>query len=162
MPLSSIAMPITIAKVATLSAKYAVLSEVDSAVEVTQMLRAGLATGSPLLGSTAAAFSSFGALAGLVEVARHLGVGLAARRLERVLADHGGERLRLGAGVDQLVRDGRVGRPDDLLSRQVALDAVTTVDAGVDRADAERDEHDAGHEAAVLEELAHDSSLLRV
>ena len=58
MPLSSIAMPITIAKVATLSAKYAVLSAVVSAVEVTQMLRAGLATGAPLLGSTAAAFSS--------------------------------------------------------------------------------------------------------
>ena len=32
MPLSSIAMPITIAKVATPSAKYAVFSAVDSAV----------------------------------------------------------------------------------------------------------------------------------
>ena len=56
-------MPITIANVATLSAKYAVLRAVESAVAVTQMLRAGLATGSPDFGSlAAAAFSSLVAL----------------------------------------------------------------------------------------------------
>jgi len=47
--------PIT--KVAVLSAKYAVLSAVESAVSVTQMFRAGLSTGRPLF--VRAAFSSF-------------------------------------------------------------------------------------------------------
>ena len=48
----------TIANVATLSAKYAVLRAVDSAVEVTHMLRSPFSTGWPVLGSLAAAASS--------------------------------------------------------------------------------------------------------
>src|SRR5919202_5200748 len=57
-PTSSRAMPMTIAKVATLSAKKEVFSAVVSAVSVTQMLRAPFSTGLPVALSTAAAFSS--------------------------------------------------------------------------------------------------------
>ncbi len=56
-PLSSSATPITIANVATPSAKYAVCSAVWSAVEVTHRSRAPLATGAPVFGSFAAADS---------------------------------------------------------------------------------------------------------
>src|SRR5262245_38567774 len=56
-PVSISATPMTMANVATLSAKYEECSAVVSAVSVTQRLRAGLSTGLPLLGSTAAAFS---------------------------------------------------------------------------------------------------------
>ena len=63
-----------------------------------------------------------GGLAGGVQEATHLRVDLAARGLERVLADAGGEQLRVGAGVDGLVGDGRVHvrRADDLLSLSVS------------------------------------------
>ena len=67
MPTSSSAPPIAITNVATLSAKYAVLSAVVSAVSVTHMLRSGFSTGLPLLGSVAAAFSS---LVGLPDSSR--------------------------------------------------------------------------------------------
>ena len=53
-PLSSRAKPITIAKVATRSAKKAVFSAVVSAVSVTQIWRAWLATGFLVCGSMAA------------------------------------------------------------------------------------------------------------
>src|SRR4051794_17807366 len=58
LPTSSRAAPMTIAKVATLSAKNEVFRAVVSAVSVTQMLRAPFSTGLPDLGSVAAAFSS--------------------------------------------------------------------------------------------------------
>ena len=67
MPTSSSAAPIMITNVATLSAKYAVLSAVWNAVELIQMLRAGFSTGWPLLASIAAAFSS---LVGLPDLSR--------------------------------------------------------------------------------------------
>ena len=59
MPMRSIAIPMTITKVAVLSAKYEVLSAVVSAVSVTQICRAGLSRGPPLFGFLRAAFSSF-------------------------------------------------------------------------------------------------------
>jgi hypothetical protein len=54
-----------------------------------------------------------------------------------------------------LTVDARIRRADDLLAGQLAADALTAVDAGVDGADAEGDKNDAGDEAAVLEELVH-------
>ena len=62
MPLSSSAKPMTIAKVATRSAKKAVLSAVVSAVSVTQIWRAWLATGFLVWGSMAATALSWSAL----------------------------------------------------------------------------------------------------
>ena len=67
MPTSSSAAPMAITKVATLSAKYAVLSAVWNAVEEIQMLRAGFSTGWPVFGSFAAASSS---LVGLPDSSR--------------------------------------------------------------------------------------------
>jgi hypothetical protein len=55
MPVSSSATPMTIAKVATLAAKYAALRAVPSAVEVTHMFRRPFSTDSPVLGSDAGA-----------------------------------------------------------------------------------------------------------
>jgi hypothetical protein len=76
-----------------------------------------------------------GRVAGLVEEAAHLGVRLAAGRLERVLADRRGELLRLAARVDLLPGDRRIGRADDLLPREVVADGVAAGEAGDDRAD---------------------------
>ena len=107
----------TMANVATLSAKNEVFSAVERAVSVTQILRAAFGTGLPVALSIAAALTSLvGLPVGGQELA-HLRVQLAAGGLERVLADAGGEQLRLGAGVDRLVGDllVHVGRADDLL-----------------------------------------------
>jgi hypothetical protein len=96
-----------------------------------------------------------GRLAGLVEEAAHLRVGLAAGRLERVLADHGGELLRLAAGVDLLAGDRGVGRADDLLPGEVAADGVASGDSHDHRADAHGDEKDAGGDAALAGQAGH-------
>src|SRR5215207_782323 len=96
-----------------------------------------------------------GRLAGLVEEPAHLRVRLAAGGLERVLADRGGELLRLVSGVDLLAGDGRIGRADDLLAGEVAADGVPPDDADDHRADAERDEHDAGGDAALTGQTGH-------
>ena len=131
------------------------MSAVVSAVSVTQMVRAGLETGAPVFGSLAAAALSAVPLPSAVEVLRHLGVGLAARGLEGVLAHDLGERLCLGAGVDLLAGDGGVGRADDLLASKLGADPVVAVGADGDGADAEGDERDAGGDARVSEELGH-------
>src|SRR6185295_4663387 len=47
------------------------------------------------------------------------------------------------------------GRADDLLTSKVAADLIAAVEAGDDRADADGDQHDAGGDAAVTEQLAH-------
>jgi hypothetical protein len=59
-----------------------------------------------------------GRLAGLVEVAPHLGKGLAAGRLDRVVTHALDDVLGLRAGVERLAgeRRVRVGRTDDLLA----------------------------------------------
>lgn len=57
-PIRNIAKPITVANVATLSAKYEVFSAVARAVSVTQRLRAPFSTGLPVSLLIAAAYSS--------------------------------------------------------------------------------------------------------
>ena len=96
-----------------------------------------------------------GRLAVLADEAAHLGVGLAVGGFERVLADDGGEGLGLAAGVDLLAGDGGVLGADDHLAGEVGADTIASVDAHVDGADPEGDQHDAGGDPAVLEELAH-------
>ena len=148
-------MPIATTNSAMLSAKYAVFSALWKAVEEIQMSRAGFSVGCPVFGSTAAAASSLVGLPGVVEEASHLRVRLAVRRCQRVLADRGGELLGLGPGIDLLAGDGRVGRADDLLAGELGANRVTTTDADDRGADAQRDQDDAGGDAAQTCEIAH-------
>ena len=148
-------MPMTMAKRATFSAKYAVLSAVVSAVSVTQIWRAGFATGLLRLGIDGGGFSS---LVGLPALSRNCPIWayvwppVASSVCLRMTV---GEGLGLAAGVDLLAGDRRVRRTDDLLAGEVAADLVAAVDADDDGADAERDQDDAGGDAAVAEQLAH-------
>ena len=119
-----------------------------------------------------------GALAVGRRVARHLRVGQATARLERVdphvlgevagegarrdrLAgdvrrrqlDRGGQARRLGLGRDPGL--GHVGRADDLLCLEAVADRVAAVDAQCDGDGAEQDQHDRCNDASDLQVLAH-------
>jgi hypothetical protein len=75
-----------------------------------------------------------------------------------VLADAVRECLGLRAGLDLLAGDaGRhVGRADDLLAGDGVADLAAAVEAGDDRSDAERDQHEAGGDAGVFEDGLHE------
>ena len=84
MPLSSSARPMTIAKRPTLRGEERGVERRVRAVSLIHTWRAGLSAAAPVLGSLSGLGGDVGALAVGGGVLGHLGVGLAAGRLERV------------------------------------------------------------------------------
>jgi len=67
--------------------------------------------------------------------------------------------LRLGARVDLLAGDGGIGRADDLLAGEITVDGLASGDPDDERADPQRDQEDAGDDAALAKRVGHADSL---